>query len=162
MPTIFTPEYKDKLFLDWFSKGKPGYVIYHRLAPVDELTQKKPTTYTINEWMIEEWKPRAELLDEQIKAELEDIVVKEKVEMLRRHAKIGTELTDKALKYLREHKFTSSNTALRAIVQGVRIERESRGIPEALEKMSSQTDEDLLEDVKSILDKSTVKLEPNE
>ena len=160
--TRYSPEYKEKVFLDWFNKGQQSYTVYHRLVPIDEVTQSTPSLMTIQNWIADEFRPRAEELNKTITTELEGRLVKEKVEMLHRHAIIGQKLTDKAIEYLNTNEFTSANQALRALVEGIRIERDSRGLPEALEKLSGASDEKIVSDVKKLLEKGSVSIEPND
>ena len=99
-----------------------------------------------------------ELIDE-----INQRVIAEKVEMLSRHTKLGQEMQDMALDYLKENvDELSSPAAIRLLVEGIRIERESRGVPEALEKISKMSDEQLLSEVKKIVSQSPVIIEPNE
>ena len=65
-----------------------------------------------------------------------------------------------SLEYLEAHAddLTSAG-AVRLLVEGIRIERESKGVPEALEKMSKMSDADLLEEVKKLATSSSVTLE---
>lgn len=158
----YSSEYKEKVFLDWFNKGQQGYITYHRILPVDEVTNSTPSLQTIQLWISEDFRPRAEELNKAVTLELEGRLVKEKVEMLHRHAIIGHKITDKALDYLDKNEFTTAGQALRALVEGIRIERESRGLPEALEKMAKADDETLLSDVKKLLEKGSVTIEPND
>lgn len=147
----FTPEYKEECFQEWWNRGRPGYILLYNLVPEDE-AGKKPSQATLADW-IRDWKIRASSLDEQIQNELEARMVKEKVEMLARHADIGQHITDKALQYLNENEFPSAATALRALTEGIRIERESRGLPDALRKMLNAEDDDLMKEVQELMAK---------
>jgi hypothetical protein len=50
-------------------------------------------------------------------------------------------------KILEKQDELSSNALVRLLIEGIRIERESRGIPQALEKMVNKTDEELLDEI---------------
>ncbi len=108
---------------------------------------EKPTEGALREW-VKVWKEQASRLDLEVKAELEKRLVKEKVEMLYRHAELGQKMQKIGIDFLtdpeHEDEITSS-TAVRLLVAGVEIERESRGLPETLEKVMKQTDEKLIE-----------------
>jgi hypothetical protein len=162
MPSNYNSEYKEKIFLEWFNLGQPGGRVLQRHIPIDPLMGNVPVIETLQRWIQEEWTERADIINEQVKAELEGTIVKEKVEMLSRHAEIGKEITDKAIEYFRENEFTTSANALNALVQGVRIEKESRGIPDALQKMQTTSDEKLAEEVYKLLEKGQITIEPNE
>jgi hypothetical protein len=45
--------------------------------------------------------------------------------------------------------------AVKLLIEGVRIERDSRGIPQALEKMMDKSDEELLKEIQMIISKSS-------
>jgi len=161
MTTHFTDEYKEEVFQDWFAHGQLGGVAYHgRFLKPDKLGNI-PGLTTLKGWILNEFSPRADKLNEQIKLELEGRIVQEKVEMLARHAEIGKEITEKALNFLSENEFTTSASALRALVEGIRIERESRGLPDALAKMTTSSDEDLVKEVEKLLEKTTI-VEPDD
>ena len=86
---------------------------------------------------------------EQLNAQL----VHEKVEMLKRHADVAKEMQELAistLQLLDVEDFTSSSL-IRLWSEGIRIERESIGIPQALEKMSGLTDEQLVKEIEEIV-----------
>lgn len=162
MPSNYNSEYKEKIFLEWLNLGQPGGRVLQRHIPTDPLMANVPVIETLQRWIQEEWMERADIINAQVKDELEGRIVKEKVEMLSRHAEIGKEVTDKALEYLRDNEFTTSANALRALVEGIRIEKESRGIPDALEKMQSTSDEKLAKEVYELLEKGQITIEPNE
>jgi len=52
----------------------------------------------------------------------------------------------------------SANAAVRLLVEGVRIERDSVGLPQALEKMIDADDEDLLERVQKLTKESQAEI----
>ena len=121
----------------------------------------KPNAATIGGWIrTDRFQDQAEALDNQVRQELESRLVQEKIEMLSRHANLGMEVQDIAIDYIRGHRDElTSNAAVRLLIEGVRIERESKGIPQALEKMINKTDEELLEEVKKLTDGANVEIE---
>jgi hypothetical protein len=89
-------------------------------------------------------------------------MVADKVEMLQRHAKVGTHIQDMALKYLDEHvESLNVSNSVRLLVEGVRIERESRGISTTIEKIANLSDEELNRQVENILSHSQVEFLPS-
>lgn len=152
-------EYRNTVFMLWYRMGKPAA---HKLAEVMEVdanTGGKPSLPVLRNW-IANFKEQATFLDSQVARELEDHLVAEKVEMLDRHAKAGVKMQDMAIKYLDEHADEIKvPMAVKMLVEGVRIERESRGVPQALEKMMSKSDDDLLKDVVALLNKAPVEFE---
>jgi hypothetical protein len=90
-------------------------------------------------------------------------MVAEKVEMLNRHANVGTEIQDIALKYINEHRDDLNvSNAVRLLVEGVRIERESRGISTTIEKITNQSDEELQKQIEQLVTSHPVEFLPME
>ena len=160
-PNYFTDEYKYKMFLLWYNQGRPKLEVFSNMVIPDDLGSV-PKTSAIKNW-IHKWKSDAEILDEQVKVELEGRMIKEKVKMLSRHARIGVRMQDLALNYIEENKDDlTSSTAVRMLVAGVEIERDSRGLPEALEKILTQSDEKILDRIKELTKNAPVEITPVE
>jgi len=88
------------------------------------------------------------------------MVISEKIEMLKRHADVGLQMQNMAIEYLNENRDElSSPAAVRMLVEGIRIERESRGIPAALDKMMNMTDEELMKEVTGLIEKGSLSRE---
>jgi len=65
-----------------------------------------------------------------------------------------------SIRFLNENQdVLSAPAAVRLLVEGIRIERESRGIPAALDKMQNMSDEQLLDEIKELMTSSSVSLE---
>jgi hypothetical protein len=159
----FNAEYKLKCFEVWYSGGKPGHNRLFEMLPESD-TGAKPTALTLTNW-IQEYKQTAIQIDAEVEKELQVRMVKEKVEMLSRHAKTGKEMQDMGMTYLQGHeKELNANVAVRMLVEGIAIERASRGVSSALEKMLNMSDEQLQEEVLQLLSgvDNTVKFEANE
>ena len=156
----YSEVYKEKLFELWYKQGKPSRAIFHRRIPTDE-ANRLPNTQTIQNWIENEWRERGEALDELVMEELNSRLVYEKVEMLKRHAEAGQRMQTMAVEVLEKLEpddFTSSSL-IRLWAEGIRIERESVGIPQALEKMTKLSDEQLVDEIKEIFSHSTVEFE---
>jgi len=161
--TNFTREYKDDVFMIWYRAGKPSSNVFYGLVPPD-INGRKPARNMLKIWATE-FQARAEPLDEAVKDRMSDLLVKEKVEMFNRHAEVAVELQERALEYLRkvDDKDLGSNSAVRMLVEGIRIERISRGVPQILEKMSQMSDDDLLREAEKLLLRSPItEIEPLE
>ena len=157
----FTDEYKNTLFFLWYNTGKFGYQRFYNSIPTDE-NGNRPSLITVRGW-INSWQSRADFMDEQVRREIEGRLVQEKIAMLERHSTLGIQMQDMALEYLDAHKDElTPGTSVRMLVEGVRIERESRGIPQALGKMIEQSDEELLKQIEDIISKAEVYEEPND
>jgi hypothetical protein len=147
----FPGAYKDDLFRLWFNNQQPSIKKLHQMIP--EEWGEKPTLGTLQNWHRIDFKPKAERLkreyDERLSAEL----IQEKVEMLRRHGALGRQMQQIALDCLDNVDPTelSEHAAVRMLVEGVRIERDSVGIPQTLEKLLNQTDEELIEEIQKLI-----------
>jgi hypothetical protein len=157
----FGQPYHEKVFYIWYNHGKPGAKSLMRFIPADlDEWGRLPTPTLVANWISEEFVPRADLLDEQVKNQLDSLVVAEKVEMLKRHADIGLRMQNMAIDFLNENQdVLSAPAAVRLLVEGIRIERESRGIPAALDKLRDMTDEQLMDEIKNLITSSSVTLE---
>lgn len=154
-----TADDKEKFFYTWYNNGKPSAAKFHTILEEKFPDIFIPTVNTLDGYL-PEYKRRALELDAQAHIQIEAAVIAEKVEMLKRHAVTGVKMQDIAIEYIESHgRDMSMPAAVRLLVEGVRIERESRGIPEALEKMSKMSDEQLLEEVKKLMTSSQVTLE---
>jgi hypothetical protein len=160
--TDYTKEYKDDVFMIWYRGGKPSAYALLGMIPLD-FHGKKPARTVLSGWL-QDFQIRAEPLDEAVKAEMGNRLILEKIEMFNRHAKVAVEMQDKALVYLRGEKSDiNSAAAVRMLVEGIRIERISRGVPQIIEKMAQMTDEDLLREAEKLLLRSPItEIEPLE
>ena len=155
----YSDSYKNDLFLLWWKNQKPFSKRLWQMIPED-WDGSKPAVTTVERWVREIFVSRAETLDNRLAQEMEGRLVKEKVEMLYRHAEVGRKIQKKALDCLDkiDPSDLSSNSAVRLLVEGVRIERDSVGLPQALEKMMSASDEDLLERVQKLTKESQAEI----
>jgi len=155
---VFSEHYKEQLFLLWYAEGKPSIPSFMRVIPPDT-EGKKPSKVTLTTWSSEEWRTRANLLDDEVKQQIEAHAIAEKVEMLSRHADIGKNLQETGAEYLKEHADElKPSTAVRMIVEGVRIEQNSRGIGTAFKEMVETSDEELTEKIGRLMEKSQVEI----
>ena len=157
----FNKEYKNQAFYLWYNKSRPGFSALARMLPPNE-DGDTPTNITVQDW-IKDWAVQADILDEQVKLEFDNRMIQEKIAMLYRHSQIGQTMQDIAIEYLNAHRDgLSSNSAVRMLVEGVRIERESRGITQALSKMTEQSEEELIKQIEDIISSGEIYEEPND
>lgn len=110
-----------------------------------------PSFETLNNWK-KEWIEKADELDAEFYGQVTVEAIAEKAEMLRRHTQVGTKMQDMAIKYLEENEDELTvNSATRLLIEGVRIERESRGIPDTLSKLSEKSDDELLNELQKLM-----------
>lgn len=160
---ILSTEYKNNCFWIWYSHDKPTATNLHKILEPDSLSGDLPAISTLNTWLVE-FRDQAEEMDAEIYEKRRQEVTKEKIAMMERHAGIASRMQDMALDYLEEHKEDLKvSNAVRLLIEGVRIERESRGIPSALQKILDKTDEQLLEEIQEIFESSPItSIEANE
>jgi len=158
---IFSAQYRNKIFYIWYSHGKPGSINLLPFIPKElDDWERLPTKYALDSWIEDEYIPRAAELDKAIKEQLDATLVAEKVAMLKRHADVGLRMQDMAIQYLNEHvDELSAPAAVRLLVEGIRIERESKGIPAALDRIRDMSDEKLMDQIKQIVTSTGVTLE---
>lgn len=160
--TPYTDEYKEKCFYAWYSAGRPVGLKLLEIIPEDAYG-RRVTTIKLHEWRkFRGWEFRADELDAQVSLEVEKLAVREKVEMFQEHTEISQQLRQLGLQYfldgdgnLDPKKIDSSNVALRLIVQGIRIERESRGIADAIMKVSKLSDGKLMGTIGALMEGMT-------
>lgn len=159
----YTQEYKNSIRTQWFRMGKPGAKRLHISIESDPITRRKPRFETIQKWIAEDFKPFAENLDTQIQDELNNRLILEKVEMLMRHTETAQEMQNISIEWLRIHKDDlNAISAARLLTAGIEIERMSRGIPKALEKLANMKDEDIMRKIQDIVSRSPTTIEPME
>ena len=155
----FSQDYKIYVFSTWYANGKPNANKLHPMLEKPEPeSDKYPQPSTLKTWINDSFIAEAIFLDEQIAQELEKRLVSEKIEMLSRHAVIGKKMQDEAWVYFdgkRDEEglldLGNARTAITLLVEGLRIERESRGTPVIAEKFSKLTDEELVGKLKEYI-----------
>jgi len=158
----YSSVYKDTVFLVWWRSNKPALIKLQAIIPPDPDTGRKPNIHTLSVWRTDYFIPKAATMDEEFYDQITAVAIQEKVEMLQRHSAMSVKMQRLAEDYIVEHEEDLTiNSAIRLLIEGVRIERESKGIPDALQKMSDMSDDELLEEVKAILSESSGDLMSN-
>lgn len=150
---IYTEDYKESAYWVWYRSGKPAMSL---LADMLELTSEgeKPSSQLLNNWSKKNnWAQRANILDMQVRREIERQAVQEKVEMFERQATVGKKLIDKAMHYLEDNEwdFRTPKEALTAIRLGAEIERKTRGIGSTIQKISEMESGKLDEKITALI-----------
>jgi len=158
----FNETYKLEVRNIWFRSGKKSAGSILGMISPDPEARRKPSLETMKKWIAEEFRPFADDLDQQVNDELAARMIREKVEMLDRHAETGKEMQNIALTWLRNHEDDiNAIAAARILISGIDIERASKGIPKALEKMMQMKDEDIVKRIQDIISRSPTFVEPN-
>lgn len=124
------------------------------------ITQIQEEANHEREWVqrVLPYRPSTETLD-RAKAE----TVAEKVEMNTRHANIAADMIGYGVAWLIDHiDSLRPETAIKLIVEGVKIEKESRGIASALAKISKMGDDDLDDTISKLLAEVNMQQEQND
>lgn len=154
----FSDVYLEQLFLIWYKNGRPSIPRLMEMIPKDDLG-RTPSQQTLvdlpNKY---NWHIRADILDLEVERRITTQAIEAKIEMLNRHADAGKEMVDKALQYVKTHEIVRMSDAIRMLVTGVEIEQASRGLPQALIKISEMGDESLTTMVNNLL----AKMNPDE
>lgn len=126
----------------------------------DEWEGDPPAQGTIYNWITDSFEEKAAFLDRKLQDEIESRLIQEKVEMLNRHGEIGRKMQGKAMEKLEkiDPDDLPAHAAVRLLVEGIRVERESTGIPQALEKLINAPDEDILNRIEKITDESQAEI----
>ena len=160
---VFSRSYKEAVFMSWFQAGKPDAPGLLEITSPVMGTTVKPTLKDLREWIIGDFIPRADKLDQQMTRALTEQVVGERISMLKRHSELARKMQQTAINYLDSNpEDLNANSAVRLLVEGVRIERESAGIPEAISKMTQMTDEQLLKEIEGMIKQAPGKVEAND
>lgn len=150
----YTEEYKHKCFQAWFAAGRPSRPIsILKVIPEDE-TGRKPNKSILSGWRRDmQWDMKGEdLFSKAIEIANTGLIAK-KAEMLERQAQTGFDLQNEGLKYLKEEGFDSASSAVSAVFKGAVMERESRGLSEALLKIAKMTDEEIKKEIAGLIQK---------
>lgn len=159
----YTKDYQDECFNVYWKLGRPTVQVLHLSIPADAYG-RKPNQILLGNWIkSDEWQERLQELDNLVKAELDGRMVLEKVKMLEEHTVIAGKMQTLGLDYLEAHaEGLTSATAIKLLTEGIRIERESRGIPDALRKMTEMSNESLVKRIQDIYSRSPVSVVPIE
>lgn len=155
----YSMDYVEKCFLLWYKLGRPTATELIKHISADAVSGEIVHYQMLTKWPLKfAWNERADVLDAEVTRQIEIQAINEKVEMLRRQADLGKMLQDKGQEYFETHTIDSDRTALGAIKTGVEIERNARGIPDALLKIAELKDEELGD----IVGKLLAKINPDE
>jgi len=149
LSTRFSPGYIDSVFSLWYSQGKPKAATLVHMVSVDPIAESKPAVTTLHTWLgHDEWKARTEAWDHEITKSVRNKSLAATVAMMERHAKIGKEMQDIAIDWIRENRYDlGPGTAVRLLVEGIAMEQETASIPDMLNKLRKMDDEKLLNEI---------------
>ena len=152
----FSDEYKEKCKTAWYADGRPAqFERIHAIIPEDE-RGRKPIIRTLRQWRKDMmWDFWADDLDSKALAIVEDTLIMQKADMLKRHAEMAHDLQMQGMSYLKETGFDTSSSAVSAIIKGAELERTSRGIGEMMVKMAQMTDSELKDEIMNQINRAS-------
>lgn len=161
-PLRYIDEYRQEAFLVWYSNKKPGAVtLNNMLTEIYDEHAVIPSIPVLNNWINDQFIPKAYELDLQVSKQLDEQAIASKVAMMQRHAEVGKEMQDIGIQYLRDNGVGNARNAITAVFRGIEIERQSN-VPTMFEKLDKMSDDDLLKEIKQLASNSTIEIEPAE
>lgn len=152
--TSYTQAYRETVYSIWVINNRPSIAALSDLIEPDERGMK-PSGITMNNWKTEgAWEDRANIVDVEIQQTTDRKLVEIRMEMMKRHAELSKELSEKAFEYLNTVGFDSSASAVSALFKSFDEEKKSRGMEVALTQVFSMTDEDLQKTMNRLLSRS--------
>lgn len=151
----YTEHYKKTLMALWYASGRPDSMTGFQKEVPDDEYGRKPDYHTISDWRNEQmWDAWADSLDAEADKMVEDVLVNQRLVMLKEQAARGHELQMKGMEHLRTKGFDTSASAVSAIKLGVDVERTSRGISDRMVKFTKISDEQLTEETQKLLEEA--------
>lgn len=148
---LFSPTYIEQIFYFWYSNRQLGAQWTNARIPADEQGQKANYS-TVQRWIEDYgWLERAEALDVEAARKMDNLIIDERISMFKEHAEIGKQIREMGLKFLEEKGLEKDASALRAIADGIQIERSSRGLADALSRIASMDDATLAREISKLL-----------
>ena len=153
--TPYTSQYKEACFQSWYAANRPTYSDALMEALPEDEYGRKPVLDTIRNWRNEDnWDLWADKLDIRAREKADGKAINAKVDMLEKQAKRGLMLQDKAAEYFEENEFDSSSSAVQGLIQGAKLERESRGLSTALLRVMQLGDDELISETQKLLERA--------
>lgn len=148
----FSNQYIESIFYIWYKNRQLGSKRLTMLIPPDE-DGVKVSFQMLNHWIEDNnWDARADALDLEAAQKMDITIIDERIRMFKEHAEIGKEIKDFGLTYLRENGIKTDMAALRAIADGIQIERSSRGLADSLARLAELDDTKLLKEINKLLE----------
>jgi hypothetical protein len=156
MASDYTDEYIDNIFYLWYENDKKAGSTLLSIIPKND-DGRKPAALTISGWIAERgWIERADVLDAELARKKDDIIINKRAEMFEKHVKIGAELIEKGLDFLKSSGVKTDASAIRAIDLGLETERISVGLADSYAKIAKMSDEDIQKELRKLLGKPPV------
>lgn len=148
----YSESYRRDTFYLWYDLGKPAIRTLLLHLPPDE-NGTVPSIVTVKNWPSQDnWREKAEELDQRVIKALNQKAVQIKVEMAERHREIAKKIQTKALYTLDQaDQLESEHAAIRLLELGLSLERESVGVDRMYEQARKMSDGEVLESLKELM-----------
>lgn len=157
--TTFDQNYIEKVKVFWYSAGRPECTVLKNKLENEHLVNDRdqtPSIELLRRWVKEHgWHEWADIMDARASELVETEIIEQKATMLREQAKRGQRLQELGMLALEQDGFDSASAAVSAVIKGSELERTSRGIGEALVRMSKMTNEELKQEIISQLERAS-------
>lgn len=151
---LYSKEYREAIFYWWLAHRHWGAVRYKEHwseIPADE-EGFRPNYLVIAKWKRDyDWENRAAQIDTEVEQTMNKIMIDERLAMYKRHAEIGQQLQTRGLDYLESEGLDSDAGALRAVIEGVVMERTSRTMSDMFDKIASMDANQLTVEINKLL-----------
>lgn len=146
--SAYTNEYKEKCFVAWYANKRPSSAAKTReIIPVDE-KGRKPNYPMLVKWLKDlEWHERADELDAKAMVLVDEALVNQKADMLKRQAIDAFAIANKAREFILEDGFDTAASAVNAYFKATEEERITRGIGDFVVKLSKMKDNEIQDEI---------------
>lgn len=151
--------YKDSVFFQWYRLGRVGMkqLTFH-LEPDEH--NNIPNYHVLARWKkADNWVERADEMDENASIQIQKKLIDDKRKMLEKHIEISEDMQNQALEYLEEHGLDTAHQAIRLLELGIKVEKESVGLPSLLKEVSELEDSDLTSRIAKLLEGAEIDLD---
>ena len=140
----YSNEYKEKCFVAWYSNKRPVSTAKTREIIPDDEKGRKPNYPMLARWIKElGWNERADELDAKAMVLVDEVLVNQKADMLKRQALDAFEIANKAREHIITEGFDTAASAVNAYFKATEEERTTRGLGDFIVKVSRMSNEEL-------------------
>jgi len=155
----YSDNYIEACFYAWYKNGRPrltsanGSHIMKVLPPSPD--SRKPTIDTVRTWMTKfGWDMRADALDAELSRKLDMEAIEEKAELYREIASKGKDVMQMGYDYIKENKFDTSASAVRAVFGGAEMVAKFGTAADVLLSVGQMTDKQVEKEILRLLGKN--------
>src|SRR5512139_373102 len=146
----YSQQYIEACFSKWMALGCPALVELQKKVDLDEYG-RRPAVKRFLEWSTEgSWRERKDAILGKASAIMETELVDETVKMWRKHASVADQVGSAAYRYIQEHGFDSSTSALQALKWAQEEERKTRGAEALVSTIRNAANEDLVSEIRKL------------